>query len=430
MPTTSTGLSCPECAMPLYQADSGPAWCPECQWNLGELGPVLDAPRGWGWLVKRSHRTAFRLDGELFAKFSAVRPAGPETSAVARILLTVSMMLLIGVSALAVFGVVLIGHGGSAVVGGALLILIAVMLRPRLGRLPKRGRRLRRADYPALYSLVDRVAQAAGTCAPDVIAVDFRYNASTWRAGLRQRRVLSLGMPLWLVLEPQQRVALVAHEVGHQVNGDPVRGLLVQPAMRTFGVLAEYTNVSRRSFDRVMYGRGGSGQGVQLLLMAVMKVFSSVCLLIHTGLTALGLRDHQRAEYLADGIAVDVAGTAAVVGLADRLILLPQIANIVGHNAETKFVSQWLGMAEHLHESRAQQLPILRQLTARHTSLWSQHPPTGLRARMAEAWPASEGRVAVTPEESAAVDRELLDWYRAAHAQILGTRSFRGSNNR
>lgn len=225
-------------------------------------------------------------------------------------------------------------------------------------------------------------------------------------------------------------MALLAHEVGHQVNGDPMRSLLVQPAMRTFGMLARYTHVSQRSFDRVMYtpARAGRGTILELLVMLAMKLFSSICLLIHAALNTLGFRDRQRAEYLADGIAVDVAGSTAMIGLADRLILMPQIANIIGYNAETQLVSQWRVLARSLHTSRAEQLPLLRQLTTRNTTLWSQHPPTGLRARMAEAWPTTEPRVSLTDQESTAINAELQDWFKATHAKILGSRSFRHRN--
>lgn len=177
--TTTTGLICPLCGERLYRVDNGPSWCPACEWNLGNLGESLSAPRGWGWLVRRSHRTAFRLDQEQFARYSARRPDGPEPSGVGRVLLAVSLLLLTVVVATAAYGVVLVTHGGLALVGGLGLILVAVVLRPRLGKLPKKSHRLKRADYPALYSLLDQVAQAAGASAPDVVAVDFDYNAST-----------------------------------------------------------------------------------------------------------------------------------------------------------------------------------------------------------------------------------------------------------
>ena len=38
---------------------------------------------------------------------------------------------------------------------------------------------------------------------------------------------MRLGLPLVSVLEPQERVALIAHEIAHDVNGDPARGTQV-----------------------------------------------------------------------------------------------------------------------------------------------------------------------------------------------------------
>jgi hypothetical protein len=47
---------------------------------------------------------------------------------------------------------------------------------------------------------------------------------------------------------------------------------------------------------------------------------------------------------------------------------------------------------------------------------------------MVQAWPATEARVVPDAERMKAVDRELLDWYKATHQTILGTRVFRRSN--
>ncbi|WP_309114375.1 hypothetical protein [Saccharothrix sp.] len=76
------------------------------------------------------------------------------------------------------------------------------------------------------------------------MALDFEFNAGASDHGLRRRRRLVLGLPLWGVLEPQQRVALPAHEMGHFVNGDPTRGIATSPALVTPGVLADLVRPS------------------------------------------------------------------------------------------------------------------------------------------------------------------------------------------
>jgi hypothetical protein len=81
MPTAVAEIVCPRCGHALITAEKGPSWCPDCEWNLEELGATLDdVPRTWRWLVRRCHRSAFRLDGELFEKYSASRPQKQETS--------------------------------------------------------------------------------------------------------------------------------------------------------------------------------------------------------------------------------------------------------------------------------------------------------------------------------------------------------------
>ena len=74
---------------------------------------------------------------------------------------------------------------------------VAVVLRPRLGGLPDDAPVLRREDVPALFALVDEVAETAGTRGVDRIAVDGESNASVFSYGLLGRRVLTIGLPLW-----------------------------------------------------------------------------------------------------------------------------------------------------------------------------------------------------------------------------------------
>ena len=45
--------------------------------------------------------------------------------------------------------------------------------------------------------------------------------------------MLRLGVPLLTILDGQEVVALVGHELAHQVNGDATRGLVVGTALET-----------------------------------------------------------------------------------------------------------------------------------------------------------------------------------------------------
>lgn len=103
-------------------------------------------------------------------------------------------------------------------------------MRPRFGRLPKNGVVPREAA-PVLYALADEAAAALGTGKVGAIVIDHHFNASSSTVGVRRTRVLTLGLPLLAVLPPEQRVALVAHELAHARNGDATRGFVVGSAV-------------------------------------------------------------------------------------------------------------------------------------------------------------------------------------------------------
>lgn len=390
--------------------------------------------RGWRFLDRRGHRLAFRLDTKLFDRFAGSPPTRPGWTAARVALLTVSaLLMLVFLGALALAGWLLVSRGfdGPSLLMAVPVLLFAVVLRPRFGRRPAKNRILHRAEAPTLFTLIDQVATAAGTTPTDVVAVDESFNAATGRYGIRRRSVLYLGMPLWIILSPAQRVALLAHELGHQVNGDPTRGLLTQPALTTFRVLA-LTTGANRSLRQVVFGQTGAGLGflAKFLLELALWLVSRVLLIIHVGLSAIGVRDRQRAEYLADRVSTEVAGTGATADLMDRMLLSESLGLSIVYLAETKPPAEWPELATARQKAKQAELPALRQLTRRETSLWDTHPPIGLRGAMVAAWPAQAPKVVLSDRASAQIDVELAGWYDAAHRLILGTRTFRGATSR
>jgi hypothetical protein len=422
----SSGGGCPKCGAALSRPNVGQPWCPRCEWNLGRYDPEVMPPRGWRWLDRLGHRAAFRMDRGLFDRLRGTRPAPPGWTLARMLLTAVSALLVLLTLACAVAGVWLItlAFPSFLIVLGGGLLLLAYALRPRLGRAPQKRRTLRRDQSPTLFGLIDRVAAASGAAVPDVIAVEPVFNANTRRFGIRQRSVLGLGIPLWCTLGPGPRVALLAHELAHSVNGDPTRALLIRPALDTFRMLAEVTG-AKRPFEPT--GRE-KNHFINLLSEMVLWVISRVLLLVHVGLRALAARDHQTSEYLADGLAAEVAGRDAMIELMDRLVLLPEIETLIAYNAGSRPPSRWRAMAESLQTRRMEdQLPQLRQLSLRETSLWSSHPPTGLRIRMIESRTFEAPRLTLSDEESARIDDELAGWYGATQRLLAGRPRYGGT---
>jgi Zn-dependent protease with chaperone function len=133
---------------------------------------------------------------------------------------------------------------------------------------------------------------------------------------LRGRPILFLGLPLWDVLTPRQRVALLGHEIGHGVNGDSRHGVVIGSALRT---LHQWYGVLRP--DRPTTGESPSTRAARVLMFVpTFAVLALIKLLDRLTLTA-----SIRAEYAADGLAAQVASTRATVELLDVLLLIEPI---------------------------------------------------------------------------------------------------------
>jgi heat shock protein HtpX len=354
---------------------------------------------------------AFRATRRQFSQLVG-RPLGSNGSAAARRLTTAASLLLIAVVlGLAVLGawlIVAFPFPNLAVVPGVAMVGLAIALRPRFGRLDPDLEVLTRDQAPELFGLIDEVATAVGAPTPDLVGVDGAINAYAGTVGLRRRRVLGLGLPLWGSLPAGGRVALLGHELGHFVNGDPRRGLLTQPV---FDMLASAADLFRPV--RTTVGAGLVEMLGDALGRAFQWVVSRVLFVAYLLLVAVALRDSQRAEYLADELSARVAGTSAATDLLDATLTAESMALAVrretraGHGPD-----RWRAALAEARAASADRLPLLRQLSVRdEASLFAAHPPTGLRRQMLTERAWQDPVVVLTPARMERIDAELSREY-------------------
>ncbi|MFJ6570366.1 M48 family metallopeptidase [Streptomyces sp. NPDC091292] len=319
---------------------------------------------------------------------------------------------------LAVAGVLLVVLGWSTVVRplvGAVLLIVAFALRPRFGRLPDDTPVLSRAEAPRLFALIDEVAAVAGTRGVDAVAVGSEFNASVTTYGLRQRRVLRVGLGLWEVMSWEQRVAVLGHEVGHYAHGDTRHQRVIGGALRSLALWLhmlspiESPSLVERFANALMFLPRCAVRGVLLLL------------------DHLTMRASQRAEYLADRTAARAGSTAAATELMDVLLLGSAVGTELRRAsvaAQTRGVSGgrtevadglWERLAAHTASVPEREYERLRRVAAlRGHSVDATHPPTHLRRRCLADGEQSAALITVDRAMADAVAGELA----AARAKL------------
>lgn len=361
-------------------------------------------------------RVADREAARLRDLFTAhASPTVPPRAALGHAL---AALVLLGSGALALLGGWLLlralGLGGlsqgtriACGLGALPLLLFAWTARPRVHRI--QGPRLTEAQAPELHALLRRVGEAAGVTRPVQIVLTPEANAFMGLHGPRRQPTLGLGLALWYGLGPQERVALLAHELAHLKNGDPTRGGLVHHAL----TVLEQT-VSVLWPDPIMEARATLPEKVGNLLLKGAALLPLGLAHLLLGLVGAG---QQAAEYRADLLAARVAGSAAKAGLLDRLHmahLLDSALHKQRHQPQRPHAfAEFRHMLDTLSPAQWQRA---RQEQAQHrVRLDQSHPPTADRLQVVQAWPSAP-QLTLSSAEAARIDAELLPFVPALEA--------------
>jgi Zn-dependent protease with chaperone function len=309
----------------------------------------------------------------------------------------------------------------------ALGAAIVWVVRPRIGERPGAAWQTR-AKLPRLYEVLDRIVAATGAPTPKYVRFDGAFNASTARRGLRHEPVLTIGAPLWQILDGDERLALLGHELGHQVNGDTTQGLLVATArqsLRKWRILFYPT-----SGPRPVASRGAAGLAAWLLPVVLLPFYAlmtgaelfSVWLQVHVSL---------RAEFLADDIAARTASTPAALALIREFDARGSVDAYVTRSryqgrSRRKSVSDedamemWIGLQDYLKTiPEHEYIRAARVSEYRGTQIDASHPAHYLRARLLKGRPPHTAAVTVSEDEWLGVDVELAAFMAEVGRKLL-----------
>jgi Zn-dependent protease with chaperone function len=421
-PSNPATRTCPECHTTIPVEPGYVTWCDHCNWNL-----LPDDPGNRPGLIERLYVSLNeRLGKSLLDEIVRAPALRPRITLAVVAGTTIAVLVHAVTLAFAAGGVFLIvwRWPNALLIGaGAILLLIAWLLRPRLGRAP--AETVTRKDCPALFRLVDAAAGALDAPHVDAIALGGGLEAAIAEVGWRRKRVLFLGVPLLEALDGQERIAVLAHELAHAGSGDPRTNFAVVSALQS---LDRWYNWLRPiGVPSTLRGVGGIAGIIVVLLNLLGLALSSIAWVIGFALAQLFWRNSQRAEYRADALSATVSGTRAVVSALDKGPGLPgaleRATALVGHKREYgRLFDEFRRYAHNVPERECERL---RRIYARFgTRLDPLHPPHDYRLQALRANPVLQAKVVWSSGEDEQLARELAPaQLKAAEALVAQYRS-------
>jgi Zn-dependent protease with chaperone function len=387
-------------------------WCRECEWgvNPAESLPVSATRRRW---QRRVDAATVREHAELVARAASPPPRHPLNRvaiAMAVAIHTVTVVLIVVAVGIWFVDVVPVIKYVVSPVTALVILAITPVRRRRSDDRPGWSR----ADAPSLFALIDEVAAGISAPPPHRVVVDAGFNASVSRS--KQLRVLTIGLPLWEVLDDGGRLSLLAHELGHEVNGDIRNDWLIRTARVSLNKWQELlwpgtTPGMRHSMRARQYLRGQSA-GDMVIANAIMAILLAplyaATLTIGEAFNVCVSRSSQRAEYRADRMAVDVAGSEATARLFDVLLcsdLLRFAAEVAARGGASDVLPHLPAMLADVPESEHERLRRRGHGVGRRVD--PTHPPTSLRAAYAAAVSSSGAHLVDEPMVLTAATAEL-----------------------
>jgi heat shock protein HtpX len=403
--------TCPNCGTEIPVPAGARAWCERCDWNVGGETPDQDESFFQRQYARISRRYAkATLEGFKATPVEDLQPRWTINKAIAFGLAAGVHLLTL---TLFVTGIVIVAVGFpafAAIFWGVVLGAFVWLMRPKPGTVPSRDLADQK-DFPALHALVNQIAKELGGRHVSKIVLDESFNAAYGVLGWHRVPVLWIGLPLWMSLRPQERVALLGHEIAHGVNRDGTRGFIIGSALNA---LDEWIGLLQGPFYQATTTTERVGGYFIYVLSVPFAALQSL-------LAQLLYLDKQQAEYFADYLASTISGTEAIVASLRRTGCHEHLDEVLLRNAYS--TSQSGAHILGLFRERIASLPdrewqrLARASQREGARLDASHPPTAYRIEFLTAHLVAKPRIVATDDGMRTIDAEFK-----AVQEILGQR--------
>ncbi|RKP51684.1 hypothetical protein D7Z26_18120 [Cohnella endophytica] len=412
--------TCPECNASIPVIQGFVTWCSSCNWNLKP--DQTGEPKN---LFEKIYISAGRKTGDRLLQSMIRNGTKIPKFSISRILAicAASIVHLISLGLFAFGCFLIIRHPSSVVmlIYAAFFLTLAWVTRPRMNKLPSKP--LSREQYPVTYQIFDEITSVLHSDKIDYILINSDYNAFYTEVGLKQRKAISLGLPLLSILDKQETVALVSHEIAHGINGDINRHSFLSTAIHTLATWHALIKPERYFNTRDHSIVIAIGMFFANLLLGTLALLMYVILF---AICHLNWRDSQRAEYMADACAAEVAGSEAKLSLLKKLYSGNKtfefsVLKVINNKTLGPLLQEFRRRFKSIPDREIERLDRLRTLT--DSRLDATHPVTAHRIAFIRSLDAGQPLYQLSEEKyeqfinelsslSTKIETEIMDNYK------------------
>lgn len=271
-----------------------------------------------------------------------------------------------------------ITFGTTILIG--LSLLFGWLLRPRLNKLNDSDRVFSRHELPALFKIMDDICCKEKIKPIDGVILNGEYNASIGSYGWKQKRIITIGLPLFHVLRFNEKVSILAHEIGHLHHGDTLKAWYIGTAQDSLATWFEILHPDENDSTENMWL-------FEIPAYYIMKWLSYIPYAGYYLFGQLLYQDSQRAEYEADQFQASISGSEVAISAMEKMPLANIVESIIQRTAVSrKQIDVFQNIQEAVKQLPLQELKRIRTVgELEKTRLSMTHPPTYYRIRMFQA---------------------------------------------
>ncbi|MCX7749915.1 MAG: M48 family metallopeptidase [Clostridia bacterium] len=372
-------IKCKQCGTDLEVNPGYITWCEHCDWNID---PTSEVPRKKAIFHRFNMFLGKKFSKNLYNEINQSDRFRPRLN-LSWVFAFIFSIIIYTINLTVVLFFIRIGFNIfnayrdlAGFVGLLIFFAIAYLFIPKFKK--DNVNPIKREEFPHIYILVDRLTDMMGAPKIDDIVLTNEFNASFSQIGLNRKRILFLGLPLFYLCNNKERIALLAHEIAHNMNGDIKRGVIVGGALK---LIENWIFIVAPAKIRSVYVVDIYLEPVVILINCIRWLISRVILSFWYVLALLLWRNSQRAEYYADYLESRISGTDASVSLLQKIQYITTYYSVIERISSFAYSRELFSELEHalkaLPEREKQR--IERMNMKYESSVDATHPPTRLR---------------------------------------------------